>query len=157
MACHLFGAKPLPESMLPYYQSAGSLGIKVHRISIKIQESLSKKIYIKLSSVQWQPLCLRLNVLTLWSLNTLVWHAAFWNISHQMKISEFLMKLSKKCVVISLIDNTLVLVQVIAFNCPQMRCYLNQCWLTSQIHYHVTWKQWVKSWPHPNFIKCVNN
>ena len=59
MACRLFGAKPLSESVLPYHQ----LDPEEH-ISVKFYHDLSfhsRKCTLKVSSVKWRPFCLRLN------------------------------------------------------------------------------------------------
>ena len=45
-ACCLFGAKPLPEPMLTYYDF-GSLGTNISEIRIKIQNFLSTKILLE--------------------------------------------------------------------------------------------------------------
>ena len=62
MACCLFGTKPLSESMLPYSQLDPKEDSFFYEILPKIQVSF-KEMYLKISSVEWQPFCITLNVL----------------------------------------------------------------------------------------------
>ena len=55
MACHLIGAKPLPEPMPTL--SIGPLGTNFSEIQIKMQNFPFRKMNLKLLSGKWQPFC----------------------------------------------------------------------------------------------------
>ena len=59
MACRLFGAKPLSETILLIQ----SLGTNFSKILSKIHTFPFKKIHLKMSSAKWQQFCLGLNML----------------------------------------------------------------------------------------------
>ena len=61
MACRLFGAKPLPESMMEYCYLA-----PWKQTSVKSQSKfiiVIQEMHLKISSGKWWPFCLGLNVL----------------------------------------------------------------------------------------------
>ena len=61
-ACHLFGVKPLSESMLEYCL-LDLRGTNFNEISIHTRTFSFKKFHYKMSSAKWHPLCLGLSVL----------------------------------------------------------------------------------------------
>ena len=58
MTCRLYGAKPLSEPMLGYYQ-LGPLWTNFSEILIKIQNFSLTKMHMKISSAKWRPLLSR--------------------------------------------------------------------------------------------------
>ena len=63
MACRLYGAKPLYEPMLDYYQ-LGPLGTTVSEILIIKKKISFMKMHLKISSADCQPFCFSFNMLT---------------------------------------------------------------------------------------------
>ena len=57
LACHQFGAKPLPEPMLTNCQFHPYLGTNFSEIQIEIQNLSFMKMHLKMLSVKWQPFC----------------------------------------------------------------------------------------------------
>ena len=62
MACRLLGDMPLSEPMMEYCELDLNLGTNFLEILIEIYIFSFKKMHLKMSSGNWQPFCIGLNV-----------------------------------------------------------------------------------------------